>query len=131
MTVDFGTDVSCSPDLDPLLEARSGVRVLAEALVRRLQTPRGSLFYAPSYGYDLKAVLLSRIDRAALARIRASIMAELRHDERVDDLEVALSFDAANEALSVRISVATAAGPFALTLAVTSVSLDILEAPWR
>jgi hypothetical protein len=50
---DLGNDLACVFDLDPSVSEVSGRRALAEAIARRWLTPRGTLFYAPTYGAGL------------------------------------------------------------------------------
>lgn len=49
----FGIDASAIPDLSTATEA-TGYLSLGEAIYRRLISPRGSLFYDPDYGFDLR-----------------------------------------------------------------------------
>jgi hypothetical protein len=124
LSAEFGLDVSVSPDLDPALTP--GV-ALAEALARRLMTPRGRLHYAPDYGLDIREALLARMDEARLRGWRARIEAEVAKDDRVERVTAALRFDPGAERLAVRVGVQTALGPFALTLAVTAAAVQLLD----
>ena len=49
----YGYDLVCTSDLDPGAAECGGTVVLANALLRRAASPRGSLIYDPNYGYDL------------------------------------------------------------------------------
>ena len=54
---DIGTDLYCISDLDPAGRTVSGPEALAQAIARRLQTPRGALAAIgddPDYGLDLR-----------------------------------------------------------------------------
>ena len=126
-TQDFGEDVSTYPDLDPNFILQGGNRVVAETILRMLETPRGSLVYAPDRGYDVRALFGEAITQRTLAQAKRSIEAECLKDERVEAVATALDFDAATSTLQIRLEVTTAAGPFQLTLAVTAVSLTILD----
>jgi hypothetical protein len=54
MATDFGTDISCYPDLDGSFGLVSGFTLIAQDLARRLETPRGGLFYDSNYGTDVR-----------------------------------------------------------------------------
>ncbi len=54
---DFVVDVSTFPDLDSSFTLITGRRVIAEAILRRLLTPRGGLAYDPDFGLDVRGWL--------------------------------------------------------------------------
>ncbi len=60
-----------------------GFRVLLEALARRLSTPRGGLFYDPSYGFDVRAFLNSRINDETKYNLVSGVENEVLQDPRV------------------------------------------------
>jgi phage baseplate assembly protein W len=128
-TVDFGQDINCLAGLDPRLRLVGGLENLGQALVARLSTPRGGLFYDPNYGTDLRAYVNESTSSAMLARARADVQAECAKDERVATCTASTSFDAAALTLLVRVDVQTGAGPFRLVLAVTATSVEILRQP--
>lgn len=84
MAVDFGTAWSCVTDLTMPAVLVSGNQVVAEAIARRWQTPRGRLIDDPSYGFDLSDYLNDDLAPADLARIGAQAAAEAAKDQRVD-----------------------------------------------
>ncbi len=124
---DFGTDISTYPDLDPSFALISGQRAVAECVARMLQTPRGSLTYAPERGYDVRALLGESITDSRLAQIKRGIEQEAMRDERVGSASASLTYTFASQALTVSLALDTADGPFALVLGVTSASLTILD----
>lgn len=129
MSVDFGVDVSTPDgmDLDPYFVFTSGEETLAQALLRRLVTPRGSLALVgddPAYGFDLRAVLND--DEPNMAAIENGIVEQFELDERVERATAAVTFDDATETLRVVATAYTAAGPFRLTLDVSSVTAVLL-----
>jgi phage baseplate assembly protein W len=123
---DFGTDIAGTTDLDSGLSLVSGERVLAEALVRRLTTPRGALFYAPDYGSDVRELLLARVDARALAAWRARIEGECVKDERVDRARAAIDFDFATETATISVAITSADRTFRLTVSVSALSVELL-----
>jgi phage baseplate assembly protein W len=126
MATDFGTDVLCFPGLDETFSLASGGRVVAEALARRLSTPRGSLPFHPDYGLDVRAWLNDAISQDLLYRLKASAERECEQDERVEAVEVAVTYVQATQALRLRVTATTAQGPFRFTLSVSQVSIDLL-----
>jgi phage baseplate assembly protein W len=123
---DLGLDLSATLGLDPAMTLVTGTRIVAEAIFRRLTTERGSLFYAPGYGTDLREMLVGRMDQRRLDAWRLRIEAECRKDERVDTVAATLSFDPATKIAKVSIEGTTSDGPFVLGLAVTALSVELM-----
>jgi len=123
---DLGTDISCWPDLDPNGVLVSGRTALAQALARRLTTPRGGLFYDTNYGTDLRLYLNEGMTRDAQSRVKAAVEAECRKDERVSSCAADVVFNAAAQSLRISIAVNPGDGPFSLVLDVTKLTLALL-----
>lgn len=95
MPVDFGFDLACVSDLDEGLRTVSGARLLAEACVRRITTPRGMVLDDPDFGVDVRDYLGAGVTSLELARMRAEVQAELGKDERIVQATVtSADFDA-------------------------------------
>lgn len=124
-TVDYGLDLACVDDLDADMTEVTGRRVLAEALARRLSTPRGGLIDDPNYGTDVRGYLNDDLSKADIARIGAAVDAECRKDERVLRTTTQVGF--VSGALTLSIQVVDLSGPFRLVLGVTDVSVDVLK----
>lgn len=130
MAIDYGTDVSTYPDLDPLFQIISGKQVLAEALLRRYQTPRGGLWYDPDYGLDIRLWLNESFDTdsASLDRLAASIEAEAMKDERVGAASVAVELNLATSYLTITARVQPRdAVAFELVLGVSRLTVELLR----
>ena len=80
MITDFGTDLTHLPDVTGQLV--SGGENLIQALARRIQTPKGSLFYDPSYGSTLYDWLGEGIEDGGLA-LAVSLEVDIEEDPRV------------------------------------------------
>jgi phage baseplate assembly protein W len=124
---DFGTGSSALPDIGPATRLLSGLDNLAESLVRRFQTPRGALFYAPDEGLDLRQYLGEPQTPELFFEIETLVEEQAQRDERV---ELA---DATVTALDLRriqvdLQLETAAGPFRLVLAVSALTVEVLYA---
>lgn len=129
MATDYGSDVSTFPDLDPTFALITGPRVIAEAVARRLMTPRGGgLHYDLAYGYDVRSLLNGSFSNAQIAAIGGEIEQEVLKDERVLAASVTMRFTQATGSLLITIALTAADGPFTLVLDVTAVSVSILRA---
>lgn len=124
---DLGTDLNCYPDLDASGALVSGKTCLAQALARRLTTPRGGLFYDTNYGTDLRLYLNEGLTNEAKSRIKAAIESECVKDERVSSCTAEVTFTLQAQTLRISISIDTAAGPFSLVADVSKLTLDLLS----
>lgn len=124
---DFGTDIATPGllDIDPHFIEVSGVDALGQALGRRLVTPRGSLVGDPAYGYDARAHMND--DDPNTGAIALAVADELAKDERVQRATAVVTFDELAGSLTIVATVFTADGPFRLTLAVSSVTVELLD----
>jgi hypothetical protein len=107
-----------------------GFIVVAEAIARRLQTPRGALLDDANYGTDLTEELNNDIDASDLGRIASATTSECLKDQRIlhADTTVTFTTDPSRPGeLDVTISLTTLLGPFTLVLAVSQVDVSILN----
>lgn len=123
----FGTDISGVTDLDKGFSLVSGPRCLAQAIARRLTTRRGGLFYAPDYGLDVRDMIEERQTAATIAQWQQAIANECEKDERVERATATVTLNTATNTAAITVRIETAAGPFRLTLAVTSLTVELLE----
>lgn len=114
MATDLGTDIDCADDHGMSFGVATGRKNLANALARRLMTPRGGLFYDPDYGLDVRAYLNAAITDAKLAELAQAIEAECRKDPRVQDVSAAVSVDrtSVTRGLKLKLAIEDADGPF-------------------
>jgi phage baseplate assembly protein W len=78
----FKTDISAIPDL--AFKPMTRLENLEEALLRRLITPRGGLFYDPEYGLDVREYLNTALSDADRFELETFIALECEKDERVN-----------------------------------------------
>lgn len=127
----YGSDVSCAYDVDPGVVELDGddTLVLAQAILRRLDTPRGSLPDDPGYGISLRSMLNGGVTSTQIASLAGRIRGEVTKDDRVLSVTVTVTPSAGMESLEVVLQVVPedAGEPFAMTLAVTSSGV-LLEA---
>lgn len=119
---DYGSDLSCDDDLTAYCdEVGGGSRLaLAQALYRRVTTPRGSLLDDPDYGVDVPGFLNNGVTQRELAGLSGAVRNELVKDDRVDSAQVQVTLDSP-KAMRVTILVTAvdpAIGTFSLTFAV-------------
>lgn len=124
----YGVDISCVDDLDPMFSLVEGNTTLAQAILRRLSTPRGGLLDDASYGYDVRSLLCNESTPARLAAAKMAIQTEVEKDERILSCDADLDFNFGLETLAIRLSVTTRSGPFRLVLSADKVNVEILEA---
>ena len=124
--VNYGSDLSCLNDLDPSMLETSGLHMLAQALCRRLITPRGTLIDDANYGFDLRQFLGDDLAPADVARISAGVDAELVKDERVAASQTTAGL--LSGVLTVSTAVTPSSGPnFQLVVAVSAVTVALLS----
>jgi phage baseplate assembly protein W len=124
----YGIDIDCVTDVaedwretDP--ESPEGI---AQASIRRLTTPRGSLVDEPDYGLDLRAYANRGVAVAELRGIALAAAGEVTKDDRVSSADVELSASLVTRTLDVRIRIMPAdpaLQEFTLTFAVTSAAV--------
>ncbi len=119
----YGVDISGVNDVNGSLSLVSGRKGLVESVSRRLITPRGSLFYDPTYGLDLTRYL--NISNPSISLIQHSIEQQCMLDERIDDADAEVTFDGAT--LRTEITLTDDAGPFNFTALVTSDGFTLEE----
>jgi phage baseplate assembly protein W len=127
---ELGIDLSALSnglDLDPKFPTQTGYANLGEAIARRLSTPRGGLFYAPNYGTDIRDRLNDSVTSDSIGQIQAAVEAEALKDDRVLSAACVANYTFATNTLTLQLQLATASGPYRLVLAVTNVSVTLLN----
>ena len=130
-TVDYGYDTSCT---DSLRTGRfsTGVRLVAEAIYRRLITPRGALRGGDdeaNYGFDLVGKLGHTVSASEIAALPGQVESEILKDERIESAEVSVSSVTKGPSVSwtIAVSATTALGQFQLVLSVNDVTAELLS----
>ncbi len=118
---EYGVDFHCVDDFDANLSTVSGPLVVIEAVVRRLQTPRGGLWYDRDYGTDLRAFLNGSRSRF---RVASAVEQEARKDERVEAAEADVTFTDAT--MRVDLSLTLEDGVFDLVLNVSALTVELV-----
>lgn len=126
---DFGTTLSCTFDIDPMGQTVSGLTALAQALIRRITTPRGRLLSDPNYGYDIGGELEDDVTTQQVNAIGANVDAEFLKDQRVFSSVTSVTLQTDGQ-LDVASQVQSALGPFSLVFSLSpSGILTIVNGP--
>ena len=123
----WGTDLTAMPDL--AMMTHSGLSNLAEALVRRLITPRGKLFYDPEYGIDLRSYLNEAARPEVLYEIQRRVEEQCELDPRVQSAQAQVQYEAASRTLRVHVDVELADERSPQLVPADQVTLEVLRAP--
>lgn len=132
MTQGFGRDLKTvvdahgNVDITPGGLESTGRQVLAERLVRRVTTPRGSVEDVPNECFDIRDWLSKEFNAQTMSQLRATVRQEMLNDVGVIDCSVQVAFDNAAKKLTVRISVRSSEGNFVLTVNISQLTLDLL-----
>lgn len=135
MAIDYGTDFDCAYDFTEEFRTVSGIMLMAQAVIRRYQTPRGMLIDDPNYGTDLAEFLEEDVDENTLVRMRSDIVSEPRKDERIKNVTVqAIAFQQEDGAPATDLRVVAQLGielsdstTFIMTISVSKVTTELLE----
>jgi hypothetical protein len=132
MATGYGVEVSLT---DKLVTGRliSGKAVVLQALYRRLITPRGSLPYDLTYGFDVSGLVGSVGFERAAAVIGGMVVNELTKDDRVINvrcLPTTATLDGGGLMLilDVEATLADLGEDFAFTAGVTETTTELLSA---
>jgi hypothetical protein len=129
MAVDYGRDISCTTDLNPLLLDVTGSELMGQVCLRRLFARPGSTLSNPvDNTLDARDFLSQSITPRDLPRIGGLCVAALEGDQRIFSASVVASFDPILHLLTLDIAGTGANGPFNLTLVVSAVTVELLRA---
>ena len=116
-------------DLTPDMQVATGIDVLAQSLVRRQTTARGTCITSPNDCLDIRAMLLSKaVSQSQIGAIAQTIRSELLKDQRVLGVTVSIQLDTTTGVATVTETSRSSAGPFTLTLALTNSSVAAIIA---
>jgi hypothetical protein len=125
---ELGVDLAALPDLDPSFPLVAGLANLGQALARRLETPRGGLFYDPNYGTDVRAWLNEGFTSdATWSASGPRSRPRPRRTSACSPPRPRWSSTRPRETLRITLSVVTRSGPFKLVLAASALTVDLLS----
>lgn len=129
---DYGLDLSALDDFSPLLATVTGTDLMREVAFRRLYCRAGNLLSNPlDNTLDVRDFLNGSIRRRPdgtpdLSGIAGKCVIALLGDVRISEAVVTPSFDFSTGVLTLAISCVGSEGPFELTIAVTSLTVELL-----
>lgn len=130
----YGRDLACLINEDGVLDLTdtmqevTGLDVLAQSLIRRHLTAKGSDISSPNDGIDVRQLIKNGLTQQELSVIAVTIQQELIRDQRVlPNTTVVATFNPQTNVMTLNETIQTAAGPFSLTLAVSSVTVEVLQ----
>lgn len=128
----YGSDLSCSSDLTPsMLEvAGDSITALSQAIVRRLDCPRGALPDDADYGLDLRSYVNRGTTADEIRSLAGAIRNEVTKDDRIDRARVELTPSPTGSEIAIRLDITPidqAIGGFSLTLSATSSAILLEE----
>ena len=124
----FGVAIDGIFDVNKTFVYVTGLKNLGNRIARRITTPTGSCFYDLEYGTDIRELLNAGVTDAQVKTKIGEIEKQLQLDEMIDSATVTMRRDLVNGILNVTIVVQTADGPFSFVLAITQLTVDILNA---
>lgn len=125
---DYGRDFSCGTDLDPLLQLVEDEELMGQVCLRRLYCRKGSLLSNPlDNTLDARDFVNAGITAQGLPIIQGQCASALLGDPRVFEAVVIADFNFVTKLLLLKCSGTGSKGPFALTLAVSSLTVELLN----
>ena len=130
MATSFGREMSATTSIKTGRFV-SGLRAVGEAAYRRLTTPRGMLQGGEAeadYGIDLTELIGTTNPKQDAASLPGRIENELLKDERIESVSVDIVYTTEGPVTTFAIIVdcTTAEGPFALQIAASDVTVELL-----
>lgn len=128
----YGSDMSCDSDVDENARELDGFDplVLAQAIVRRLDCPRGALPDDPGYGIDLRSRINKGMTAEDVRALGGQIRGEVLKDDRVSTLSVVMRPNSTGSLIQVELAVQpidATIGSFTLTLSATIAEILLSE----
>jgi hypothetical protein len=107
-------------DLTPDMQMATGRDVLAQSIIRRQTTPRGSVIVSPNDCFDVRSLLSAGMTLGQLQALSDTIRTELLRDQRVNAATVQISFNPLNNVTTITETITSSQGPFTLTLTLSA-----------
>lgn len=132
MATDYGRDTSCTTGRRSG-RLVTGPRLVAEAIYRRLTTPRGRLRGGKdeqSYGMDLTDLIGQATSRARVAAMGGQIALEVEKDARILSADVSVVATDIGPGVELTVTVRATlreGGSFVLVLAVSEATVALLD----
>jgi hypothetical protein len=113
-------------DLTPDMQMATGRDVLAQSIIRRQTTPRGSVLVSPNDCIDIRSMLSQGMTLAQLQSLSDTIRVELLKDQRVNAAQVQINFNPLTNVTTITESIFSSTGPFTLTLTLSANTIAVV-----
>lgn len=128
----YGSDISGDQDLSEDMSETNGFTTLAlaQAIVRRIDCPRGALPDDKDYGIDIRSYCNRGVTADEIRSMGGQIRNETLKDDRVDSVLVVVSPSPTGKSITIEMQVApfdSTIGNFSLTLSASSAEILIEE----
>jgi len=128
MATDYGRCISVTDDLPRRWTLVSGPRVVAEAILRRWSTERGTLPYDLDYGTDARDLLGDNAAGLSNGEMAQALAREAEKDERLEDCNVSISYDRKAEMAIITAAITLVEGAtFQLVASVDALTVTLLR----
>jgi len=114
----YGTDLSCTEDLDPTFRLASGAQVVHESLIRELITPTGGLIDDPTYGAGIPELLSIGMTPQEIDAVGRAAKRCFDRDDRVSASKVVCTQDGETMLVSCQYQLHSSDRNFQLILSV-------------
>lgn len=121
---DFGLDMRCR--FSPTMGDVTGLDLLQQDLIHRLETMRGGLIGDPDYGKSLSELLSKKTLARDLAAIPHAFEEELRKDDRVETVKATV-LELTDSIIRLRFDIETGLGPFRFTVGIDRAHALVVE----
>ena len=115
-------------DADPSMRTTTGRQLLIQSLLCRQTTPTGSVIDCPNDCINLIDYVSEGMTPTAIHQLFGTIQTELLKDQRVVSAFVTGDYSFQTSTLRINEAIQSSYGPFSLVLAVSNVSVTILNA---
>ncbi len=128
----YGTDIGCFftstgvGDLSPGAVEVTGLQLVAQRILCRITTRRGTVIDAPNDCLDIRDYCRAGNTVQNLSAIRSELQAEIAKEQAVQSVSVQVTFNLELGTMQIVLAIVAGSGPFTLTLSVSSLTVQIL-----
>jgi hypothetical protein len=114
-------------DFQPTMGLATGRALLAQSLICRQTTSVGSVLDCPNDCLDIRDWISEGMTPAQLSRLGQVVTNEILKDQRVTAANIKAAYNTANNQVILTEQIASGYGPFSFVLAVSNVTVQLLD----
>jgi len=128
----YGTDVLLTfgptgvGDMDPSAAETTGIPLLAQRILCRITTRRGTVIDCPNDCLDIRDFLRAGVTSQAQAAFQGQLQTEITKEQCVQSVAVSVVWNLSVGSMVISIVVVSALGPFTLTVAASQITVTAL-----